>query len=268
MRFSLLCAAAGLLLAACHADPPATTTPAPAAAPTPVPDAALALAPLRGSWQLDYYPDSLLLRRDIYDNSNWSAPWAANLRVRGDSCEFLGWHENYTVRPWLSGPGRYRAGDSLQGYELWHVAADKLLLRETGPRADSVPTWYPYHRVAQVLTQPALKRRLARQVFAGRYRVLQRDRPADSLITLGADLRVRGLPGVARYDVVTAMDWNFLLPNGFSWQSAPGQNLKQYSFQFVGDTLVLRNFEAHPEDEDVPSGILVTEPAFRLLRVR
>ena len=262
MRFAPLYWLAGALLVACHAES-ATEHTAPGAAL-----AAATSAPLQGTWQLDYYPDSLLANRDIYDNSNWSAPYAANLRFVGDSCEFRGWHESWWVRPrWVS-PNLYAAGDSLQRWEFKLIDANNLWFREADARADSVEMWYPYHRVASVLTPQKLTQKVVERLFAGRYRVLQSSRPADSSIVLGADQRVRGLPGVARYHVVTAMDWDFLLPNGFSWLSASGKEVAQYSFRFAGDTLVLHNYEVHPEDDNVPTGILVTAPAMKLLKLR
>ena len=121
--------------------------------------------------------------------------------------------------------------------------------------------------MAQALTPAGLNARVVKQLFAGRYRVLQSSRPTDSVLVLGADSRVRGLPGVARYRILTEMDWDFILPNGFSWETAKNKEVAQYSFRFAGDTLVLHNYEIHPEEEAVPTGILVTKPAMKLLKI-
>jgi hypothetical protein len=225
---------------------------------------------LQGVWQLDYYPDSLLLNKDIYAYSNWTTPYAANLRFAGDSCEFIGWHESIWQKIRSVEPGLYSAGDADQGYEIKFLSPSVLWFREYSldkpAPGDSTEQWYPYHRVATVLTQAALKKRVAQELFAGRYHVLQTDRRADSVVVLGTDFSVAGLRGVARYNVVTDMDWDFLLPNAFSWQDRKGEAVAQYSFGFAGDTLVLNNFEQRPEDDSVPSGILVTTPAVKLLK--
>lgn len=253
MRSILLLILGGALLTSCHAEPPPTAAPP------------LAARPLQGIWQLDYYPDSLLLKKNIYAYSNWTAPYAATLRFAGDSCEFIGWHESGWEKLQPIGQGVYSTLDPDQGWEVKRMGTDALWFREYKPD-DSTELWYPYHRVATVLTQAALQKRLAREVFAGKYRVLQCDRPADSVVSLGSDFSVRGLPGVTRYDVVTAMDWDFLLPNAFRWQDAAGAPVAQYSFEFAGDTLLLHDFEERPEDEQVPSGILVTAPTLKLLK--
>jgi hypothetical protein len=260
MRKSPVCWLASAWLAACHADPAATQRATPRVAPS-------ATSALQGTWQLDYYPDSLLANRDIYDNSDWSAPYAANLRFAGDSCEFIGWHERWTVKTRQTSPQHYAAGDSLQSWEIHYLGPNKVLFREVRPEAGGTSPWYPYHRVAQALGPAQLNAQVMKELFAGRYRVLQSNRPADSVLVLGADSRVRGLPGVARYRILTEMDWDFLLPNGFCWETAKNKEVAQYSFRFAGDTLVLRNYEVHPEEEAVPTGILVTKPAMKLLKI-
>jgi hypothetical protein len=260
MRKPSVCWLASALLAACHADPTSTQQTMPTVAPP-------AAAVLQGTWQLDYYPDSLLANRDIYNNSNWSAPYAANLRFAGDSCEFSGWHERWTVKMRQISPQRYTAGDSLQSWEFKSIGPNKVVFREVRLEAGGTSPWYPYHRVARVLTPASLNAQVVKRLFAGRYRVLQSSRPADSILVLGADSRVRGLPGVARYRVITEMDWDFALPNGFSWETIKNKEVAQYSFRFSGDTLVLHHYEVHPEEEAVPTGILVTKPAMKLLKI-
>lgn len=252
---ALLAAAAG-----CHADPP------PAAAPPAQPRVA---NPLRGVWQLDYYPDSLLLKRDIYQYSDWTTPYAATLRFVADSCELIGWHEAGWEKVTRVTEGLYWVGSG-DRYQEIQLEPDRLLFREVSVSDSGATTtseWYPYHRVPAVLTQPALAERVAREVFAGRYRVLASDVPADSVLTLGPAFEVRGLRGVARYRVVTDMDWDFLLPNSFSWYDRRGKEVGHYSFEFAGDTLLLHSFEIRSEDDSVPSGIEVTAPIARFLKL-
>jgi hypothetical protein len=271
MHKPLISLLAGILLAGCRADPPAITAPAvptDAVSPSPATRAVVPNTPLLGWWQLDYYPDSLLLNRDVYDNSGWSSAAAANLHFVADSGLQTGWHEQWWSKVRPKGPKLYASGDASQGFLYKLVDSNKLLFRETGLHADSFPTWYPYHRVAAETTPLKVEKQLVSRAFAGRYRVLQSRRPADSVVTLGADQRVRGIPGVARYHVIIDMDWDSLLPNGFVWQTSKGKEVAQYSFRFSGDTLVLRNFEIHPEEESVPTGILLTTPTMKLLRLR
>jgi hypothetical protein len=44
------------------------------------------------------------------------------------------------------------------------------------------------------------------------------------------------------------------------------KEVAQYLFRFSGDTLVLHNYEVHPEEE-VPGGVLVTTAAMKLLKI-
>ena len=263
MRSALLTALVGgaLAVAGCHAEAPRQAAAPPAQVPPP--------NPLRGIWQLNYYPDSLLLKKDIYQYSNWTTPYAATLRFVADSCELIGWHESGWEKVTHVAEGLYWVGSG-DRYQEIQLEPDRLLFREVSVNDSGATTaseWYPYHRVPAVLTQATLAQRLAREVFAGRYRALASDVPADSVVTLGPGFGVRGLRGVARYGVVTDMDWDFLLPNSFSWYGRRGKEVGHYSFEFAGDTLLLNSFEMRPDDDSVPSGIVVTEPVARFLKL-
>jgi hypothetical protein len=262
--FSFLLLSTGLLAAGCHAEPEAARAPA----ATPPPPAADPFGPVQGIWQLDYYPDSLLLEKDVYAYSSWNSAYAATLRFIGDSCALSGWHEEFGYRARPGAAGEYRLGGEGQVWDL-KLQNNRLLLRETltSGNETTVSEWYPYHRVKTVLTPEAVEKQLAQQVFAGRYRRLQSERPADSIITLGPDFRVRGLPGVSRYHVVVAMDWDFLVPNGFRWRNAQGKDVSAYSFAFSGDTLRLHGYESRPEDDRFPSGVEVTAPKATFLKL-
>jgi|GEM_PF-5392978 len=264
--FSSSLLSAVLLTAGCHSEPEAAR--APVTTPAPAATAADPFGPVQGIWQLDYYPDSLLLKRDVYAGSRWNSAYAATLRFIGDSCAMIGWHEEFGYRARPVAAGEYRMGGDGQFWDL-KLQSDRLLLRETltSGNETTISAWYPYHRVKTVLTPEAVGKQLARQVFAGRYRRLHSDRAADSIVTLGPDFRVRGLPGVSTYHVVAAMDWDFLLPNSFSWRDAHGKEVSEYSFAFSGDTLRLHGFESHPEDDRFPTGVEITAPKAVFLKL-
>jgi hypothetical protein len=233
---------------------------------------------MKGIWQLDYYPDSIFIKRNIYGCSKWKSSFAYNVKIENDSCYFTGWHEGWANKidqnngrsiKTLPGSGQY--------FEIHSLSANKMEMREMNDRRSHTDSsiFYPYHRVDKVLTQEALQKRLAKEIFAGRYKLLFADTlVCEKYITFDSDFGVKGINGISNYKIETEIDFDYPIPNCFILYN-PETQMKDYnnigtgafSFSFSRDTLFLNGNKAVQIDGDFDH-VAITKPRIKLLKVK
>jgi hypothetical protein len=214
------------------------------------------LTDLKGSqiWQLDYYPDSLLINRSINDNSGWESAYAYNIQFSEDSCQFIGWHESWWNRLKKTKDKEFKTiGDETQYWELKFVSNEKLLMRQIYIREGKadIGKFAPYHKVDKLLTLDYLDRKIAKEMFAGTYHVITYDTlDCDKSVTLDSDFGVKGITGITSYSFETAIDWDFPVFNAFGFNKKGESNNKGLSFRFSGDTLLIKDYKVIQKDDD------------------
>jgi len=235
--------------------------------------------PITGIWQLDYYPDSIFIHRSINDCSEWTSDYAYNIQFEGDSCHFYGWNENGSEPVLKVNSFLYRTKSKDPYWEFKLETKEKLLIREIDEmyHHDSIiRPYFPYHRVNKVLTMDALKKRIAKEMFAGKYKVVYNDTLAtDKIVELDDNLGVKGVKVFTKYEIKPDIDIEFSLPNYFSFFN-PEERLKAkskydylskaLSFQFSEDTLILKDYEVLTDDGE--DDIKLTRPRMKLLRLK
>jgi len=215
---------------------------------------------LEGIWQLDYYPDSMFAKRSINDFSRWNSGYAYNIEIIGDSCQFIGWHESWWNKLYKLKENIYVTAQT-PGEQYWEIDLkpnNKLVLREIQRNRTKMDTgvWYPYHQIDQVLTQKVLKERIAKKIFAGKYRLVFNDTlKCEKTITLDAKFGIKGIQGVNKYNFETEIDIDFPLDNAFGLYNKNNEkdssNLNisnDFSFEFKGDTLLIKGFKYLGDD--------------------
>lgn len=198
-------------------------------------------------WQLDYYPDSILINRSINDNSGWESAYAYNIQFSEDSCQFIGWHESWWNRLKKTKDKEFKTiGDETQYWELKFVSNEKLLMRQIFIRdgkAD-IGQFVPYHKVDKLLTIDYLDHKIAKEIFAGTYSVLFNDTfDCEKTVVLDGNFGVKGIKGIANYNFETAIDWDFPVFNAFGFTKKGDQVNKGLSFKFSGDTLLIKDYK-------------------------
>jgi hypothetical protein len=224
---------------------------------------------LAGIWQLDYYPDSIFVYRNINKYSGWSSSYAYNLEFQKDSCRFIGWNESAWIKLKYVGKKVYKAGNESISLEITFISEQKLELCNIHKRKDKTETkeCYPYHKVNNVLTQKELDDRIANQIFAGCYKVLFNDTlECDSIICLDKEYKVTGIKDISHYYFETAIDIDFPVPNLFVLRSENKEHNKEFSFTFSGDTLFLKKFKILHDNYGDFSGFDLVKTKIKLLK--
>lgn len=198
-------------------------------------------------WQLDYYPDSILINRSINDNSGWESAYAYNIQFSVDSCQFIGWHEswwNHLIK--ISDKEFKTKDDTTQYWELRFVSNEKLLMRQIFVRESKTEygDFLPYHKVDKILTLDYLDYKIAKDIFAGTYSILFNDTfECEKTVVLDSDFGVKGIKGIDNYNFETAIDWDFPVFNAFGFTKKGDQVNMGLSFKFSGDTLLIMDYK-------------------------
>ncbi|MFN5169266.1 MAG: hypothetical protein ACK5DD_06550 [Cyclobacteriaceae bacterium] len=219
-------------------------------------------------YQHDYYPDSILLTQSIkWDIVNESAD-RYSLRFSKDSCEFIGYHESWWLKIQRTGLNRFITRSSMPDdyFEIEFTSSHQLRVRNVLiKQKDTVKGAYKtYHKVNKVLTQTDLQKRLAKDLFAGKYRVLYKDTVAcDTMVTLDSDFNLVGVDHFKGYGIETEIDWDFGLENACWLTQKVNSKRVYFSFKFSGDSLTFYNYAI----VDTPDGSVpeITSP-FLVLR--
>ena len=171
----------------------------------------------------------------------------------------------------------YRTKGKDQYWEFKLVGNEKLLMNEIGSKYSDRRSgnYYPFHKVDSLLTMDFLKKRLAKEMFAGNYKVMYHDTlTTDSIIILDEDFGVKGITGISRYAVRPDIDIDGSVPNSFSFfdpvEKAKSRydNLSEaFSFSFNKDTLMLNGFDILRKDGDF-DGYKITKPRVKLLKLK
>jgi|GEM_PF-3808919 len=207
---------------------------------------------VQGIWQLDYYPDSIFIKRSIFDCSNWNSGYAYNIEIKGDSCQFIGWHESWWNKLYKLKENTYTTAQT-EGEQYWEIDVkpnNKVALREIQRNHAKMDTgvWYPYHKVDRILSQKELKKRIAKQIFAGKYKLVFNDTlNCGKTVILDENFGVNGIRGVNKYNFETEIDIDFPLDNAFGLYNKSQENnssdyniSNNFSFEYKGDTLELK----------------------------
>ena len=205
-------------------------------------------------WQLDYYPDSILINRSISDNSGWKSSYAFNIQFSEDSCQFIGWHESWWNHLIKTKDNEFKTKDNkTQYWELKFVSSEKLLMRQVTIRDGKVEfgKFEPYHKVDKLLTLDYLDHKIAKEIFAGTYQVIFNDTMnCDKLVTLDSNFGVKGIKDITSYSFESAIDWDFPVFNAFGFNKKGESNNKGLSFRFSGDTLLIKDYKIVQKDGD------------------
>jgi hypothetical protein len=205
-------------------------------------------------WQLDYYPDSIFINRSINDNSEWESSYAYNIQFSEDSCQFIGWHESWWNHLIKTKDNEFKTkDDETQYWELKFVSSEKLLMRQISFRKGKalIGTFAPYHKVDQELTLEYLDHKIAKDIFAGRYKVIFNDTlDCEKSITFNSDFGVKGIKGITSYCFETSIDCDFPVFNAFGLNRKGESNNKGFSFKFSGDTLLINDYKVVQNDGD------------------
>ena len=201
-------------------------------------------------WQLDYYPDSILINRSINDNSGWKSSYAYNIQFSGDSCRFVGWHESWWNKLIKIDDKNYKINDI--GYQYWELKFDsnnKLFMRHIYNKNHShsqedTGIFIPYHKVERLLTLDSLKHVIAKKMFAGTYNVVFHDTlNCERTITLDSNFGVKGIKDIVSYYIEPDIDWDFPVFNAFGFNKKWKMNNNGLSFKFSGDTLLIKDYK-------------------------
>ncbi len=236
---------------------------------------------IHGIWQLNYYPDSILIKKSINNCSKWSSDYAINIWIRGDSCGFFGWNDrDWWLKMTKINNHEYVIGDSTsQQYFEFLVAKNKILeMRQISNRKKAhkiqFGSYYPYHRVKALLSENELKKKITREWFAGKYKLIYNDTfTCDRNIVLDTEYAISGIHGISSYNFESIIDIDFPLDNIFELNTIkdPKDSVKYWnkplSFQFKGDTLILNNYKVQYRDGGDVGGYLVTRPRIKMVKI-
>lgn len=211
------------------------------------------------NWQLDYYPDSMLINKSINDNSKWESHYAYNIQWSNtnDSCQFIGWHESWWNKIIKIDSRNYKIQD--MDYQYWEVkfnSDDKLLMRHIyckyGARQkEDTSVFIPYHRVNKILTLESIDNLVAQKIFEGTYQVIFNDTlDCDKFVTLDKFFGVKGIKGITSYSFETAIDCDFAVFNAFGFNRKGESNSNGLSFKFSKDTLLIKDYKEVAVDGD------------------
>ncbi len=220
-------------------------------------------------WQLDYYPDSVFITRDINFDHIWESSYAYNIQFSKDSCQFIGWHESFWYHLAKFSKNEYLTiGTGPYYWLLEFTSKGKLMMREIRNGSDSIEMsrYYPYHCVRKILTQDSLQRKIAKDIFAGTYKLLFNDTfTCEKKIVLDEKFRVKGIEGITNYRVETEVDWDFAVENAFWLTSKSNESNKCFSYKFFGDTLLIRDYKiSESEYGDFPE---ITNTRIKMLKI-
>jgi hypothetical protein len=223
-------------------------------------------------WQLDYYPDSIFINRTIDFDPIWESNYAYNIQFLNDSCQFIGWHESWWNRLEKVNENEFKTkNDPPYQWELKFVSKDKLLMREMwyGDKETKISKYYPYHRVNKILTQDLLQRWIAKEIFAGTYKLLFSDTfNCEKTIILDDKFGVKGIKGITNYSIETEIDWDFSVENAFWLINKSNDSKKSFSFKFIGDTLFIKDYEIVSSEKYESDIAEITNTRIKLIKVK
>lgn len=203
-------------------------------------------------WQIDYYPDSLLINKSINDNSGWGSDYAYNIQFskNRDSCQFIGWHESWENKVIKIDDKNFKIKDSdYQYWEIKLVTENKILMRNIYNKSsyrskEDTGAFIPYHKVKNILTLDSLNKLVSAKVFAGAYQVLFNDTlTCNNIVEFDKNFGVKGIKGISSYSFETAIDWDFPVFNAFGFNKKGETGNNGLSFKFSGDTLLIKDYK-------------------------
>lgn len=221
-------------------------------------------------WQLDYYPDSILINRSINDNSGWGSAYAYNIIFSEDSCQFIGWHESWRKKMQRINETSYRTSNEVQYWEFKFISVNKMIMREIFVRKTKIDigAFYQYHRVSKILTQDSLQNMIAKNMFTGKYKLLFSDilNFSDTII-FEDNFKVTGIKDVDKYDIETEIDLDFPVKNAFGFRKENEEINRNLSFEFLGDTLFLKDIRIVRNDGDFDH-VAVTDTRVKMIKIK
>jgi len=129
--------------------------------------------------------------------------------------------------------------------------------------------------VDHILTQDALKKKIAKEIFAGKYKVLMNDTLSfGKEIIFDSLLNVSGIKNILRYNFENEIDIDFPLDNIFYFIDTADKEpyydyyKRPFSFQFKGDTLLLNDYKILRNEGGDVIGFKITNPRIKLLKIK
>lgn len=228
-------------------------------------------------WQLDYYPDSMIINRSINDNSGWGAVIAYNIKLSNDydSSSFIGWNETWKNKVIKIDDRNFKVKDlDYQYWELKLESDSKLLMRHIyckyGDRIkEDTGQYYPFHKVKQILTLDSLNRLFAREVLAGTYNLVFNDTfNCSKTIELDKDFKIKGIEGKTKYYIETAIDFDFPVYNSFGLYKEGENPNQKFSFKFINDTLLIKDYKVRHDKDGMFDGIVINKTRIKMIKIK
>lgn len=196
-------------------------------------------------WQLDGFPDSILVNKSIDDQSVNESNYSYNIIFKGDSCQFVGTRESEWLKLKKINDKEFKAyheGEDIQFWEIKFVSNNKLLAREIFKRPEKIEIgkYVSYHKVKKPLTLDSLNNLIAEKLFAGEYKTIYNDTlKLDEKVILTKNFEVKGIMGIEKFYFLVSDDCCYPVFNAFGFQSKKGISQNHLSFKFENDTLKL-----------------------------
>ena len=211
---------------------------------------------IKGVWNLTYYFDSCLQRKELYNYSLSAASYACQIIFdNNDSCLFNGYHESQYLPLKKIDSFTYKAGnDDKQFWILKFVQNDGSMILYMHEFVDTSyfeslrpdKRQYQYKKGNEKIEN--IPNFILTNLFIGKYR----DKKTNNILELSADSRVSGLKGFKYYNVIT--DFLEYCPGSFDalYFSNDKGNLDVkhlYGWEFKGNLLIIRKLKGKYNDD-------------------
>jgi len=222
-----------------------------------------------GIWCSDDYPDSIIAKKDIFNNSKWYSEDAFCIQIKKDSCYFTGWLGSLNKKFTKIGETIYRTTNEAQYWEF-KIISDKKLAMRLVKNYDNKITYeefYNYHKVDKLLTIDSIKNKIAEKVFIGTYKpFFNKSLECDSIVKFLKNDVVIGIKNNNRWGIEVKMDPDLFVPNAFKLGN--NGDLRNFSFKFKNDTLILLDCEMKRDSSGMYEGIQPTSESEIFIRIK